>query len=217
MRWVHRGCLEEWRRAAAPGSDTFLACDMCKTRYRFHARPWQRMLGSEPFLFLYSVVLCGVLVGMAVAIAAECRTSLEDILPVIEEAAGVTYNSQGAPEIFHPLYRLVDRIQLALNLIHSSTLIHESYMSLVKNVFCGLAALSLLQLLIVDGSVGLSFNLMFSLWRLAHYNFRLDYVLSGVFIVIGIMRMGVEVHKGVRVGSARLLTLKIANYHEKRD
>ena len=76
----------------------------------------------------------------------------------------------------------------------------------VKNGFAGFASLSLIQLLIVDGSVGLSFNLMFSLWRLLHYDFKLDYVISTVFVVIGVARMVGEVRRVMRVATARLLT-----------
>lgn len=212
MKWVHRGCLEEWRRTSAPGSDSFLKCDMCKTEYRFHCKKWQRVLGSKPAVFLYSLFVCLFLIIGAVLVSTECRSSLDDILPVFEmvEAKPDSETSTSSS----PMMMLFDTIFKRHMIIPR---MNEQSVKMLKNVFSGLAALSLLQLLIVDGSVGLSFNLMFSLWRLVHYDFTLDYFLSTMFIILGIWRMAHEVHRLTKMMTARLLTLKLANFHDKRE
>ena len=47
------------------------------------------------------------------------------------------------------------------------------------------------------------------------YEFKLDYVLSTVFALVGIYRMARDIHQAIGRLAARLLTLKIANFHEK--
>lgn len=200
---------------SAPGSDTFLRCDMCKTNYRFKASWWRLLLGGEVAVFGYTVVVCGLLFVITVMVAAECRRSLEEVMPLLESELSAhstlsnepSFKSFKYPKFIVSFYdQLIHKFSIFTN--HPSINVDH-----FKNIFSGLASLSLIQLLIVDGSVGLSFNLMFSLWRLVHYDFKLDYAISTVFVLIGLGRMVGEVRRVVRVGTARLLTMQIIDYH----
>lgn len=64
--------------------------------------------------------------------------------------------------------------------------------------FTGCAILALLQFLLFSPNLNMAFNLLFSLWRIQKYEYRIDCILTFVFVSYGLVRLGLDLHNNIR-------------------
>ena len=195
------------------GSSMFTRCEHCRTEYRFERLYWHRIVACRVAVCFYTFSLTILFVSLAYLMANEFRSSMAQVAPDLDSLQCPLEPSTHGADKKSYLYNVefLDRLDKRLNKI----IFKYSQNQTVQNAFMALGGLSIIQLMIVDGNVMVSFNLLFAFWRLYYYGFKFDHLLCLILVSFGMTRMVSEIHRGLDIFCSHAFAVKIINYHAK--
>lgn len=204
MRYVHRGCLNQWR-TASPRSDSFTRCEQCFASYTFKDTWMTSILMHR--VCIYS--LCGILFVAWVAASTFVSTG----------AFYNRFNLDSATDDSSMLFNLLPLIYFdskmlnpLISLCPSLTpfvFLYNDFMTKFNGLFYGLIFVALTEYIFFTPSFILSFNTLFCIWRIQRYEIFFDKWLLVAFTGFGLWRAGKSLHEMIEAALMRIVKLKL--------
>lgn len=208
MRFVHRGCLNQWR-TASPRSDSFTRCEQCFASYTFKHNWITSILTHPTTIYTACAVLFAAWIFASTVVStgaysngnfgtANIPSGLFNLLPVI-------YFDSGSR---NPVINV-----FPLPFIY----FYNDVMEYFCGLFYGLVFVALTEFIFFTPSFILSFNTLFCIWRIQKYEIFLDKWLLVAFTAYGIFRAYRSLHEMIEAATTRIVKLKLLQVVDAGD
>ena len=200
MRYVHRGCLNQWRMVSGR-SDSFTRCEQCFASYTFKDTWITAILMHPATIYIICTLLFAAWVAAStfVSTGALCHQSsgsvgsdLFSLLPIIY------FDSTGQ-----------NSLTSSFPALHSFIFHYNDFMAYFNGIFYGLVFVALTEYIFFTPSFILSFNTLFCIWRIQRYEIFFDKWLLIGFAGVGLWRAAKSLHGMIEAAITRIVKLKL--------
>lgn len=221
MRYVHRGCLNQWRMASGR-SDSFQRCEQCFALYQFKEGILSRVMNNRLCVFIVTGLIFWSWILTSMLITTTTDAIMFNLLPKIDEHQQHfplqmvrLFLGSGILQAFPRIENVLNSIS---NLIHAYNLLMDN----ASRLFYGLVFIAITEFIFLTPSFLLSFNILFCVWRIQKYELFFDKWLLAGLTLFGVYQAWKSIETTIsnlanRTVKLWLLEVEDQDKYEKQD